>query len=496
MYDALLALQYISVIGLFIECWIIFKSWKDRLRAYLFFGCFATLLNNLGYVLELRAKTLEAYVTALKFSYSGRIWITLALFLFSFELCRIKVPQLIIRILIVIHAVIYSLVLTFEHHELYYSEISLDFGGDFPVFYHVNGPVHGLFTLLQVVYIILGVSALIISYIKETKKNVKIRLMLVILALSVEVFFFVLQLMSPVRIYDITMLGFMLGTVIMFISIFRFNLLGTRDIARDFMVDRLSEGVIAVDNEGDVQYYNEPASLLYPALKTEPLKVVEEVRGAILHGDTVEIDGRIYTPEENDLLYKGESFGRLYVLIDATEHFKRLKKEKKILRKELLTDPLTGFYNRKGMEYYSEKLYNDVLKDKKALFICVADMNGLKYINDNFGHENGDRALRELASVIRDSLKKGDIAFRSGGDEFLIMGGRSYLSGAEKEFTERIEELLKEKNETAGLPYKVDMSYGPVVKELTGKTDELDELIKLSDGLMYEMKKSRDAHRR
>ena len=49
-------------------------------------------------------------------------------------------------------------------------------------------------------------------------------------------------------------------------------------------------------------------------------------------------------------------FGKLYVLIDATEHYERFKKEKNILQRELRIDPMTGLYNRTGMEYFSEKL--------------------------------------------------------------------------------------------------------------------------------------------
>ncbi len=496
MYNALLALQYINLIGLFIESWIVFKSWKDSLRAYLFFSCMAIFMNNLGYLLEMKALTEEAYITALKFSYAGRIWVGLSLFLFAAELCRIRVPEYVKNILTLLHVGIYAVILTFEKHSLYYYNTSFSPENGFPVFRHENGVVHDFFMLLQGGFIIFGLSALMVTYRKSKKKEARKRLLMVIIALLIESAFFAAQMFNTGRVYDFTMPGFMLGTIFMLISIFRYNLLGTRDIAREFMVDRLSESVIAVDNDGDIQYYNEPARALFPGIKTDPDPVVNLVRGAILHGNTITINDRIYTPEENDLLYKGESFGKLFVLIDSTEHYKRLNKEKRILRKELLTDPITGFYNRKGMEYYSQKLYLELLEEDKNILLCVADMNGLKYINDNFGHEHGDKALTGLAKIIRDSLEEGDMAFRTGGDEFLIMGGRDSLEGAEEAFSERIEKCIRLYNEKNELPYPVDMSYGPVACELTGEKGELDELIKLSDSRMYEMKKHRDAYRR
>ena len=65
-----------------------------------------------------------------------------------------------------------------------------------------------------------------------------------------------------------------------------------------------------------------------------------------------------------------------------------------------------------------------------------------------------------------------------------------------KDYEEKIEELIKRHNKDSGLPYRIDMSYGPVVAKLTGEEGELDKLISLSDSKMYEMKRSRDSYRR
>lgn len=82
------------------------------------------------------------------------------------------------------------------------------------------------------------------------------------------------------------------------------------------------------------------------------------------------------------------------------------------------------------------------------------------------------------------------------GDEFLLLGVRDHSSGQEKEISDRIEESIRKFNESSKLPYKIDMSCGPIVKRLTGEEGELDRLIKASDSMMYEMKRNRDSHRR
>ena len=102
---------------------------------------------------------------------------------------------------------------------------------------------------MQGILIVLGMSVLIISYTRERKKVARKRILMVIIAFVIECLFFIINIFNITNVYDFTMIGSVLGMVFMFISIFRYNLLGTRDIARDFMVDRLSEGVIAIDNE-------------------------------------------------------------------------------------------------------------------------------------------------------------------------------------------------------------------------------------------------------
>jgi diguanylate cyclase (GGDEF)-like protein len=496
MYDLLFTIQYISIIGLFIEGCIVFRSKKDALHAYLFLSCVATLVNNIGYLFQMRAGTEEAYITALQLSYAGRVWIAFSLFMFAMELSRIRIPNLIVNILVPVHAAIYAVILTLKHHKLYYTDMHFDADGILPSFSHGNGPVHHFFIIMQVCFIIIGCFNINFAYAREKRKTARKRLVTVVIAFLVETMFFIIQIIRPNGIYDLTMIGYTLGTLFMLLAIFRYSLLGVRDIAQEYLVDKLSEGIIAVDSEGEVQYYNEPAMHLYPELAYDPDKVVEAVTSAILHAEPISIKDRMYSPEENDLLYNGESLGRLYVLVDSTDHYNRLNEEKSMLKKELLTDPVTGFYNRKGMEQYSEKIYTRAQQEDKYLFVCVADMNGLKPINDNYGHEHGDEALRELSRMIRDVLTYDDMAFRTGGDEFLIIGTREEADKAITEFCERMEKTIREHNDRLSLPYRIDMSYGPLIKKVQGYDEELADMIKESDGMMYEMKKKRDPYKR
>ena len=73
MYQLILTIQCASIVVLFAESWVVFKNWKGMLHAYLFLGCTTTLVNNVGYLFELLARSEDAYFTALCLSYLGRV---------------------------------------------------------------------------------------------------------------------------------------------------------------------------------------------------------------------------------------------------------------------------------------------------------------------------------------------------------------------------------------------------------------------------------------
>ena len=83
MYHVVLTIQLITMIMLLIESWVVFKNMKSALHSWLFLVCISTLVNSLGYYLELMSTTEEAYFTALRLSYFGRVWTPFALLFFN-----------------------------------------------------------------------------------------------------------------------------------------------------------------------------------------------------------------------------------------------------------------------------------------------------------------------------------------------------------------------------------------------------------------------------
>lgn len=168
--------------------------------------------------------------------------------------------------------------------------------------------------------------------------------------------------------------------------------------------------------------------------------------------------------------------GQFAVLIsDVTD---RVKREKEI---EFLSynDPLTGLYNRR---YYEEKTMELNKKEYLPISIIVGDVNGLKLVNDSFGHQYGDKLLKEIASKLKESTRGSDIVTKIGGDEFVII-----LPNTGHEITKtvikRIDENLKDISIES---VEVSVSFGTATK---GKLDQtFDEIFKIAEDKMYQSK--------
>ena len=100
----------------------------------------------------------------------------------------------------------------------------------------------------------------------------------------------------------------------------------------------------------------------------------------------------------------------------------RLQNEYDRLFDENMRDEQTGCLNRKGLSYYETVTLSRAKKDGKELFVCVLDLNGLKFLNDTYGHAAGDKALAAVADALKKSAPKETFIVRTGGDEFLIFG--------------------------------------------------------------------------
>lgn len=152
-------------------------------------------------------------------------------------------------------------------------------------------------------------------------------------------------------------------------------------------------------------------------------------------------------------------------------------------------DTLTELYNRRGFYQLVLPEFEQATRNGLTVAIVSADLDGLKVINDNFGHSEGDCAIKVVSEALKHASVKDEICARFGGDEFVVAGVVESTEDYIEEYKKKFYEYIDEFNKKSGKPYKVSASIGLICKSAEGAT--VDDLIKLSDDLMYKDKATR-----
>jgi diguanylate cyclase (GGDEF)-like protein len=156
-----------------------------------------------------------------------------------------------------------------------------------------------------------------------------------------------------------------------------------------------------------------------------------------------------------------------------------------IVQSDAKIDSLTGIGNRYSFNEFTDKLSR--LSVKQSWAIVMIDMDHFKEINDKYGHLEGDNALRDMAGIIKNTIRQDDFTARYGGDEFVIAVRTD--SDIEK-FLARLHGAMERHNEKRIRPYRIEMSYGHDIYT-TGGSQPMDEFLKHIDTLMYKHKAER-----
>jgi diguanylate cyclase (GGDEF)-like protein len=156
-------------------------------------------------------------------------------------------------------------------------------------------------------------------------------------------------------------------------------------------------------------------------------------------------------------------------------------------QEQSLTDPLTGLANRRSMERHLAQELARAHRHRQSLSVLLLDMDRFKEINDSFGHQAGDRALREVAQTLRAALREYDLCARFAGDEFVMILSDTDLDQAERRRTEiqaAVAALAFEPE--PGHPVALNISAGAA--SYPGDGADAETLVAVADRRMYQDK--------
>ncbi|MEP7052845.1 MAG: diguanylate cyclase [Pseudomonadota bacterium] len=167
----------------------------------------------------------------------------------------------------------------------------------------------------------------------------------------------------------------------------------------------------------------------------------------------------------------------------------RLTTQAEQLRNLSLHDELTGLYNRRGWLEHARQGHRLATREKRSAAVIFADLNDMKQINDEHGHEEGDHALKDTARILRGACREVDVIARFGGDEFVIFA-LDFAEAGLQAFRARAQRAIAQQNMTGLRRFRLSVSVGAAFFR-PDKPDTLEELLDRADAEMYERKRAR-----
>ncbi len=151
-----------------------------------------------------------------------------------------------------------------------------------------------------------------------------------------------------------------------------------------------------------------------------------------------------------------------------------------------MKDALTGLYNKHGYLHKEEELVESAIANESTITAFLFDLDGLKYINDNFGHTEGDFAIQVIGHALSSVIRSNDICARYSGDEFYLLT-EDYTKKDADDLIIRVQKYLANYNKLSNKDYIINASggYAQAKASASFHKDQLKELFKLADTNMY-----------
>ena len=159
------------------------------------------------------------------------------------------------------------------------------------------------------------------------------------------------------------------------------------------------------------------------------------------------------------------------------------------LDKLYATDPLSGIANRNGFRRQTEPVFARCIAEKHPVMVMFIDMDGLKMINDTYGHKSGDIAIRSMATILHECCTNGEICCRFGGDEFIVFAANYTQQDADR-MTDSIQKKLEDYNRATSMPFALHASSGYHIAVPT-PDKSLFAMVTLADTIMYAEKRKK-----
>ena len=352
MLSLFIGIQYLGIIIIFAQVMVLLLYRPSNLQRMLLIIELATLVNHVGCLLMMQATTAETALMAVKFSYIGKPYILLAIFLFLLYFYRVHIPTFIKYALCIFHVCISLLVLTCEHHRLFYSSMEFVDEGYFPHLVFGHGPFYILNTVLIFFYFVMGLVLSIVKYKNmhtrdEQRCTFYLDAIIVVGAAGLVTYF-----TGITGGYDTTLPSYLIGNILLQICMMKYNMLDALEVARDTIVDEIAQGILVVSPDDHIIYDNQQLRQIFTTDSVyHQDEAYETLQAYFALGEKFSRNDHIYEIRKKVIEKNGIGYGDMYVVSDVTENYNHaVELERQMVIAEMANRAKSDFLARMSHE--------------------------------------------------------------------------------------------------------------------------------------------------
>ncbi len=332
--DNLITISYFAIFATVLyETILVFRKMRIRTHFYLFMNCMGMLICNLAVLIMQFCTTDELYFYALLYSWLGKVWVIIATLYFVVNLCKYKVPQFVTVIESIISVSMLIVIITTRKTGLFYANYDVEFVDGMALFNYTKGPFYISWLINVNILVFTCIFVLVNSMAGEKIKRKVNQYKMIMVALISESLVGVLCVLPIGRYYDFNQIGFLICAIIIIVATFKNNLFDIETATKDYIVDDLSSGVVALDKYGDIAYYNRMIEKVFPFIEASPQDAIDHIHWLIERNQLLNVENKSYRFEEKQ--FEDERFRdmTIFAMTDVTayyNHLKDMEKQKEI----------------------------------------------------------------------------------------------------------------------------------------------------------------------
>lgn len=461
----------------------------------------ASALYALGYALEITRVDLTGMLWALRVEYVGVAFICYFWLLFALRFTDLAQPGPLTRTLLAVPSV--AVVLLFWSdplHHLFYERAWVRTDTPFPLIGVERGPAYWVHIVVSQIEIVIGVAILIVHAIRTDPWRRRQAQAVAVASLFPWVSFAVYIAGWAPWDLDLTPLGTIGSGLMAAFGLFRLGVLELVPAARALAIDSLRDGLLVLDRAGAVADFNPAASELLAGVSLrfgDPpgARAAGEWFGVIaqlvavgegqadLRAPRADGTTRSLTVQCIPVRDATSTSGTVLVIRDVSDTTELLDR----LTAMAITDPLTGLANRRQFFEYGARAIGQARRHARPLAVAVFDLDHFKQVNDRYGHDAGDFALRAVADRLRTTLRTSDLLCRYGGEELAILMPDTDLESALRAADRFREDVGREPFEWNGQRVALTTSVG-VYAAVPDASDAVEQFVSRADAALYRAK--------